>query len=100
MRASGEYLETEGRETTLNEVGSLWRKELGLKNWTFGEAGTQDQTPVPRHLCCVTLGESLPLSDTSKASISAGLPRAQQTRRIGTKSSGDKQGGRVQMRDE
>ena len=61
MRASGEYLETEGRETTLNEVGSLWRKELGLKNWTFGEAGTQDQTPVPRHLCCVTLGESLPL---------------------------------------
>lgn len=54
-------------------------KELGLKSWTFGEAGSQDQTPVSGHLCCVTLGESLPLSDTSKASISAGLPRAQQT---------------------
>ena len=48
----------------------------------------------------MTLGESLPLSDTSKASISAGLPRAQQTRRTGAKSSGDTQGGRVQMRDE
>ena len=84
----------------MNGMGRLWRKELGLKSWTFGEAGSQDQTPVSGHLCCVTLGESLPLSDTSKASISAGLPRAQQTRRIGIKSSGDKEGGRIQMKDE
>ena len=52
MRASGEYLETEGRETILNEVGSLWRKELGLKNWTFGEAGTQDE-PQFQGICSV-----------------------------------------------
>lgn len=56
------------------------------------------QIPAPACAHCMTLSKSLPLSDTSKAGVSARLPKAQQTQGWRQSHLGTRRGACVQSR--